>query len=175
MSAATRIRHCWWCKEPATTTVRYGRSSVRIPACALHKAEAERKNGYMPCIIGPRYDAASDDEKAKLLKATKWADRITDAEWKALLGEEDANRYAKSRLKSKGVEWLMALGRIAYLNPELFAEIAEKAAALYEEQIEEQSFTLQTLHYVGRRRVKVEPGGTVRVRVWIEGPEPDED
>ena len=129
----------------------------------------------MPCIVGPRYDEASPEEKVRLLKATKWADRIADAEWKALLGEEDANRYAKSRLKGKAAEWLMALGRIAYLNPELFAEITEKAAALYEEQIEERSFELQALRNIADMTVKAGDHDVIHSKLWIERPEPDED
>jgi hypothetical protein len=43
----------------------------------------------------------------------------------------------------EGREWLVALARIHYLHPELFAEIASKAEETYREQIEDESELLQ--------------------------------
>lgn len=70
----------------------------------------------------------------------------------------------------------MALGRIAVLNPELFAEITAKAAATYEEQGGDTSFALQTLRNVGSTTMTAEDGDTIRSKVWIERkPGPEED
>jgi hypothetical protein len=141
-------RECAWCGESATTTAVY-RSSPdykrRLPACARCAARNKRKNLYLPCIIGARIEEMTDEEYVAALEANRWADRITEAEWKALLRQDGFSPSARSRLKAKASEWLIALGRIAYLDPELFAEIAAKAAETYEEQIEVSSFELQTL------------------------------
>jgi hypothetical protein len=54
-------------------------------------------------VLGDQLEGASDEEKARLYKATWWADNITNAEWPALLGREGASKTAKSRLKRKTV------------------------------------------------------------------------
>lgn len=100
--------------------------------------KVRRKNLYMPCIIGPRIEQMTDEQYAAILQATAWADLITNAEWEALLGHDGATAAAKSRLKKKAAHWLIALGRIAYLNPELFKAIAEKAVTTYAEQVEDE-------------------------------------
>jgi hypothetical protein len=97
---------------------------------------AHRKNTYMPCIIGPKFEEASLAEQVRILKATYWADNITKAEWPAVLRHDDCSPSAKSRLKKKAAGWLMALQRIAYLHPELFEEIVEKSTTMYRDQVE---------------------------------------
>jgi hypothetical protein len=69
-----------------------------------------------------------------LLKATYWADYISASEWAALLDEDGCSPSAKSRLKKKAAGWLIALGRIAVLNPDLFFASVEQALRLYAQQ-----------------------------------------
>jgi hypothetical protein len=97
-----------------------------------------RKNLYLPCIIGPRLDDMSEEEVADVYKATYWADNIAASEWPAVLRHDDCSPSAKSRLKKKAAGWLMALQRIALINPELFDEGAAKADDMYREQIEDE-------------------------------------
>jgi hypothetical protein len=94
-----------------------------------------RKHLWLPCVLSADLDGATDEEKAKLYRATWWADNITNAEWPALLGHEGASKTAKSRLKRKMVGWLMAMGRIAALNPDLYEQAVKEAKALYAEQL----------------------------------------
>jgi hypothetical protein len=169
-------RKCAWCSEPATTTAVFQLGlgfKRRVPACERCKAAGERKNLYMPCIIGERLESMSDEEHAAILKATKWADRITNAEWGALLEEDGFSRSARSRLKSKAAEWLMALARIAYLRPELFAEIAAKADETYREQIEDDSLLLQTVRMLAEKTA--DPPDDATAIVSTVGFERDED
>jgi hypothetical protein len=90
----------------------------------------------MPCALGPRLETMSEEEQAQVYKATWWADLVTASEWPALLGHEGFSPSARSRLKKKSAGLLIALGRIAVLNPELFAEVVERATTTYEEQTE---------------------------------------
>ena len=46
--------------------------------------------------------------------------------------------YVKSRLKKKAAGWLMALGRIIAINPELAAAILRDADKMYREQVHEE-------------------------------------
>jgi hypothetical protein len=80
-------------------------------------------------------DDMTPAEQAAAFKATWWAQNITNAEWPALLGHEGASKYARSRLKRKVVGWLMAMGRIAALNPKLYNQAVNEALALYEQQL----------------------------------------
>jgi hypothetical protein len=96
-----------------------------------------RKHLWLPCALGDQLDGASDEEKARLYRATWWADNITNAEWPVLLGHEGASKTAKSRLKRKLVGWAMAEGRIAVLNPELYNQAVKEAKRLYQEQLGE--------------------------------------
>lgn len=108
-----------------------------MPRYKVGDQVVRRKNFYMPCVIGERVEEMSEEEYAAILKATKWADNITNAEWPAVLGHDDCSPSAKSRLKKKAAGWLMALGRIAYLNPDLHREIVEQAEQMYRDQIGE--------------------------------------
>ena len=105
-----------------------------MPKYKLGGQTVRRKNWYHPCALGPKFDTATDEELAELLKKTAWADRITSAVWEALLGHDGCSPSAKSRLKRKTAETLMMLGRIAVLNPELFERAVADARAMYEEQ-----------------------------------------
>jgi hypothetical protein len=109
-----------------------------MPTYDFNGTRVRRKNFYMPCIIGPRFDGASDDEQAAILKATYWADNIADSEWPAVLRHDDCSPSAKSRLKKKAAGWLMALQRIARLNPEMFEELVAKADGMYRDQVEDE-------------------------------------
>jgi hypothetical protein len=80
----------------------------------------------------------TEEEVADVYKATYWADNIAGSEWPAVLRHDDCSPSAKSRLKKKAAGWLMALQRIALINPELFEEIAGKANEMYREQIEDE-------------------------------------
>lgn len=128
-----------------------------------------RKNFYMPCIISERIKEMSDEEYARILKETYWADFIANAEWAALLEYDDCSPSAKSRLKKKSAGWLIALARIYYLNPRLFAETVEKAAEIYEDQIQDDSFLLQTVRNLADARINAPRGGSVHSEVWTEG------
>ena len=129
---------CAYCGESATGTVRIGRYGTSVPACALDKAAAERKNLYMPCVISADVDAMTPEEHARVLRETYWADNITNAEWPAVLRHDGVKAYAKSRLKKKAVGWVMALSRIVRLHPALGAQVLREADALYRRQIREE-------------------------------------
>jgi hypothetical protein len=102
----------------------------------------DRKHTWLPCILNAQLDGASDEEVARLLKATWWADLITNAEWPALLDRPEGTRANRSRLKRKAVGWYMALGRIAAVNPELFGQIVADVRQRYLEQLGEPHPTL---------------------------------
>jgi hypothetical protein len=90
----------------------------------------------MPCVIGPRFEKMSEEEQAKVYKATWWADLIAASEWPALLKKDGFSPSARSRLKKKAAGWLIALGRVAAINPDLFAEVLQRATKEYKEQTE---------------------------------------
>ena len=109
-----------------------------MPHYRIGDQVVRRKNLYLPCAIAARTDEMSDEEHARVLKEAYWADNITNAEWPVVLAHEDCSPSAKSRLKKKGAGWLMALGRIAYLNPDLYREIVKQAEEMYRDQIGEE-------------------------------------
>lgn len=104
------------------------------PVYRFGDEHVRRKHFYMPCAIGPEFEEASEEEQARILKATYWADYISTSEWEALLGHEGCSPSAKSRLKKKAAGWIVALGRIASLNPDLFLASVEQALRVYGEQ-----------------------------------------
>lgn len=108
-----------------------------MPEYRIGGQTVSRKNLYMPCIIGERVEQMTDEEHAAVLKANAWADMITNAEWPVVLGHSDASKFAKARLKKKVAFWMIAMARIAVLNPELFAAAADFARSTYSEQVEE--------------------------------------
>jgi hypothetical protein len=79
----------------------------------------------------------SDEEFVQLKKDTYWADNITNKEWPVVLREEGVSPSAKSRLKKKAAGWMIALGRISLLNPELFEAAWQQAQDTYQKQIED--------------------------------------
>lgn len=97
-----------------------------------------RKNTWLPCIINGRVEEMTEEEYARTMRETWWADNITNAQWPVVLGQQGASKFERSRLKKKMVGWLMALGRIAYLNPGLFDQAMREARDLYARQVEEQ-------------------------------------
>jgi hypothetical protein len=109
-----------------------------MPKYRVGDQTVRRKNFYMPCVIAADVAGMSDEERAKVLKATYWADNITNAEWPVVLRHEGVKAYVRSKFKRKVVGWLMALGRIAKLNPAFFEECAIAARALYEEQVRQE-------------------------------------
>lgn len=108
-----------------------------MPTYQMGDRTVKRKNFYMPCIIGDRFDDMTVDEQAEILKSTYWADNITESEWPVVLQHDDAKSYSKSRLKKKAAGWIVALQRIALLHPELFEEIADRAQTMYRDQVED--------------------------------------
>lgn len=114
-----------------------------MPDYKIGEEKFRRKNLYLPCVIGERFDELTAEEKAAAYRATGWADNITAAEWPVVLGEDAATKTNRSRLKKKMVGWFMAQGRIAALNPELYHQAYEEARKLYLEQIGEPSPILQ--------------------------------
>jgi hypothetical protein len=96
-----------------------------------------RKNLYMPCIISARTDEMSEDELVAIYKATYWADNIAASEWPVVLRHDDASKANRSRLKKKGAGWIMALARIAVINPELFKAMCDQARTMYADQVED--------------------------------------
>lgn len=124
-----------------------------------------RKNLYLPCMISARTDEMSDEERVAVMKAAYWADNITNAEWPLVLRHDGVKAYVKSKFKKKAAGWLMALARVAAINPKLFAEIAAKAEEMYREQIEQSSFALWALRSLAESRIECEDGETVQVVV----------
>ena len=106
-----------------------------MPRYRIADQTIKRKHFYLPCALDARWDDLAPEEQARLLKATYWADYITEAEWPVVLDHEAATKSNRSRLKRKGAGWLMALGRIAVLNPELFASMLEQARTMYADQV----------------------------------------
>ena len=134
---AEETKKCIWCGEPATTQARLFFQGSRYPACDLCAAQTKRKNLYMPCAIHADLDQMTPEEHVRVIKATYWADNITNREWPVVLSHEDAKKDARSKLKKKAVGWLMALSRILYLNPKLGGTAMRAADKLYREQIKE--------------------------------------
>src|ERR1035441_10123241 len=92
----------------------------------------------MPCALGPVFDAATPADQLAMMKATKWADNLTNAEWPVML-QDVSNPPVKSRMKKKIVGWIMILTRIMVLNPVLFHEAMVAANDLYTKQTGEQN------------------------------------
>src|SRR5262249_13946396 len=140
-----------------------------------------RKNFYMPCILNARVDEMSDEEYADVLKATYWADNVTNAEWPVVLGHDDCSPSARSRLKKKAAGWLMALQRVGRLNPELSEEVVAKADEMYREQVEDEP----VVRFSWDERLFVEPGvqvvrdvpvgATVDWHPVADPPQPDDE
>lgn len=130
---------CRVCGErPTTGTMRWGLDGFKIAVCDLCKAILERKNHYMPCVIGERLDSMSPDDQARVYRETYWADNITNAEWPVVLRHDGVKAYVRSRLKKKAVGWLVALSRIVRLNPKFGAQVLREADALYRKQVQEE-------------------------------------
>lgn len=108
-----------------------------MPTYDISGARVRRKNGYMPCVLSERFDSLPPEEQERLFKQAKWADNITNAEWLVVLQRDGATAPNKSKLKRKAAGWLMALGRIAVLHPDLFKAICEQARSMYAEQVEQ--------------------------------------
>ena len=124
-----------------------------------------RKNLYMPCIIGPVFDEATPEEQARILKATFWADNITNSEWPVVLDHDEATKVNRSRLKKKGAGWMMALARIAYLNPDMFRAMCAQARTMYVDQIEEEfPWSAMVLALSGLREAEVGESVVVSIR-----------
>ena len=109
-----------------------------VPEYEIAGQRLRRKNWYMPCVIAADFDGLPDDEQARVLKATYWADNITNREWPVVLGHDDATTTNRYRLKRKAAGWMMALARISVINPELFEAAAAQAREMYADQVGEQ-------------------------------------
>jgi hypothetical protein len=139
-----------------------------MPRYKIGDETFHRKNLYLPCVISARVDEMTDEERVTVMKAAYWADNITNGEWPAVLQHDDFNPSARSRLKKKGAGWLIALARIAYINPKLFAEITVKAEEMYRDQIETDSFELQTLRNIAEATIKAIENGNETVHSTIQ-------
>jgi hypothetical protein len=146
-----------------------------MPNWKIGDRTVRRKNLYLPCAV--KTDGLSDEEAVAVLKAAYWADNITNAEWPVVLGRDDgspAAKSARSRLKKKGAGWLVALGRIDRLNPDLYDEMVKQAEEMYRDQVGAEhpfQWGRETLEAV--RRVAEEKGDGERLVVAIE-PEDEE-
>jgi hypothetical protein len=122
-----------------------------MPEYVFGDQVVRRKNLYRPCVMTEEFERlqAEGDHAgiARLLKATAWADNFTNTEWPIVLErfaetEEELqkvrNAPARSRLKRKAAGWLVALQRMALLNPELFEGVADLAGRTYREQIQDE-------------------------------------
>jgi hypothetical protein len=119
------------------------------------------------------------EQQAEVLKRTYWADLVAASEWPALLEEDDFSPSARSRLKKKAAGWVIVLGRIAALNPTLFAEIVERATTTYDEQTQSEYpsasiagclVSLQTF-----RKWSESPDATIVASVRLKTPPDDDD
>ena len=147
------------------------------PVYKFGDERVRRKNLVMPCAIGPEFDKASEDEQARLLKATYWADYISNSEWAVVLGGDGCSPSAKSRLKKKAAGWLVALGRIAVLNPDLFLSAVEQALQLYAEQTKTEypaAWLAGSAMRLNALRQTLDDHGGAVVTVTIEPPEEEE-
>jgi len=109
---------------------------VPMPKYKIGDKVFRRKHLYMPCILHESFPQLPEEEQAKLLKSTYWADNITEREWDLLLNRSiPYKEVVRSRLKRKAVGWLVALARISYFDPILYGEILSGAEETYREQI----------------------------------------
>jgi hypothetical protein len=92
-----------------------------------------REHTWLPCAVAEDLDGKSGEEIAAIYRAHRWMDLITNAEWPVLL-QRVRNAPVKSRLKRKLTWWLMALGRVAEIQPDLYDQAATDAKALFEQQ-----------------------------------------
>jgi len=107
-----------------------------MPKYKVGDKTLRRKHLYMPCILHEMFPQLPEEEQAKLLKETYWADNITEREWDLLLGQPTPYKgVVRSRLKRKAVGWLMALARISCFDPMLYDEITKEAEETYRRQI----------------------------------------
>jgi hypothetical protein len=142
-----------------------------MPLYEVGEHRVRRKNSFMPCALGPRFDAADAAEQVRLLKETAWADLITEAEWKVVLGHDDATAPNRSRLKRKAAGWLMALARIAVLEPELFEQTARQARDWYADQVGEEYPWSLARHLAGLH----DEWDRVELRTFCNDDETDDD
>jgi hypothetical protein len=141
------------------------------PRWKVGEHEFRRKNTYLPCIISARVEEMDDEEYARVMREAYWADNITNAEWPLVLKHDGVKAYVRSKFKKKAAGWLVALARVAYLNEDLFAEIAVKAEEMYRGQIEQPSFMLQTFRNLAEVVRDREKGEVAHSQVWAEEPE----
>jgi len=135
---------CEFCRiQPATHTTRYarvyegyGRMVHQVAACERCKASFERKNAYMSCVVGERFDTMTPQEQAQALKAAYWADLLTNAEWPVVMRHEGVAAPTRSKLKKKIVGWVIALSHVAQINREFAAQVLRDADARCREQFE---------------------------------------
>ena len=99
-----------------------------------------RKHNWLPCLLSSQIDLDSmpDKERRKMLRATKWLDRLTDREYRYFFNRETLSKgsqaVTKSNLKKKIREWLMAISTVWFFEPSLYIDAVFEAKKLYEEQ-----------------------------------------
>lgn len=98
------------------------------------KRRATRKHDWLPCVLSREIQSTADPGKAIEIEARSYfMDYFTDAEWRAIVGKAPAgDRVNKARIKRKVAGWLMAMGRLALLQPDWYSEAARKACSEYQ-------------------------------------------
>jgi hypothetical protein len=93
-----------------------------MPKWRIGDKTFRRKNLYIPCVIASRMDELRAEKQAEIYKKTWWADFLTEREWRTILRQNPPRHTSvvKSMLKKKAAGWLVALGRLATFEPELY-------------------------------------------------------
>jgi len=110
-----------------------------MPKWRIGDKTFRRKNLYIPCVIASRMDELPPEKQAEVYKKTWWADFLTEREWRTILGQNPPRHTSvvKSMLKKKAAGWLVALGRLATFEPELYNASVMLARDLYRDLIGE--------------------------------------
>jgi len=105
-----------------------------MPKWRLGGQVFKRKNLYIPCVIADRMDELSPEKQVEVYRKTWWCDLLTEREWLVILNQSSRHRaVVRSILKRKMTGWLMALGRVATFDPDLYNEAVRSAKELYRE------------------------------------------
>ena len=106
-----------------------------MPTYQIEGKRFRRKNLYIPCVIADRIDDLSPEEQVKVYKKTWWCDLLTESEWRTILDSNPPSykQVVRSKLKKKVVAWIIALGRVATFDTDLYNEATKQARELYKE------------------------------------------
>jgi hypothetical protein len=139
-----------------------------------------RKHAYLPCVISERIEQMSEAERADAYRAAWFLDSLSDGEWKAVLGEDGASKAAKSRAKRKLTGWLVVLGHVQTVNPELFEAALTDAFTIHKQQFESAHPLWLPWRYFVRERLAAlrawaASEGKVLISSWQTHPKLEED